>query len=50
VSGKIAKRIRREIYGTDYSPRHRSYTNKSGQIVADDRRRAYQRAKKEVSR
>lgn len=50
MSGKRAKAIRRAIYGQEYSPRARAYRRvkaEHDQIVADDRRRAYQRAKRE---
>lgn len=41
------KQIKREIYG-DFSPRFRKYTRLSnGQIIADPKRQAYQKAKKQ---
>ncbi len=48
MNQKKAKRIRKKIYG-DFSPRVRTYTRdeKTGAIIADHRRRAYQKAKKD---
>lgn len=51
MSGKQAKKLRKQIYGADYSPRHRQYrraavAGRPGDwIVADERRQAYQKAK-----
>ena len=63
MNGKQAKRIKRLVYGKDYSPKFREYrkinagsklgkvfprnTVLTGQIIADPRRQAYQKAKQE---
>jgi len=60
MRGKNAKRLRKKIYG-DFSPRRevRKYSvakpkgigivkKESTQIVADEKRQAYQKAKKEL--
>lgn len=49
MNGKRAKIIRKKIYGDNFSPRFRKYyrNNETGQIIADNRRRMYQLAKKE---
>jgi hypothetical protein len=48
LNSKQAKRIKREVYG-DYSPKFRKYFRhrETLVIVADEKRRAYQKAKKE---
>lgn len=48
MNNKQAKRIKREVYG-DFSPRFRRYkiNRNTYQIVADEKRRKYQKAKKE---
>lgn len=51
MNGRKAKRIGKEVYGEDGSLRHRKYfykKDRSGQIIADPLRRAYQAAKKEA--
>lgn len=47
MNGKKAKAIRKEVYG-DYSIRYRAYGRdpKKGNIIADDRRRLYQKTKR----
>lgn len=65
MNGKQAKRIRREVYGDEFSPKFRRYVgenrrkvpfgigfaiNQAGTIGADRRRQAYQKAKKEYTR
>ena len=65
MNGKRAKAIRQEVYGDDYSPKFREYKKITpdkgvdgflifggtmGQIVADPRRQAYQKAKKAWTR
>lgn len=50
MSQSRVKKIRRTVYG-DYSPKFRKYKrlpngSLTGQIIADDRRRDYQKAKK----
>jgi len=51
MNGKMAKRIRKFVYGSTFSPRHRKYsTGRGGMRVADDRRQRYQAIKKGVSR
>jgi hypothetical protein len=45
MSGKTAKIVRRLVFG-DYSIRSRQYYKKNGTIIADERRRKYQRVKK----
>ncbi len=58
MRGTIAKRLRKEVYGEDFSPRHREYTWDSvkrvgvrlfgvGKLNSDKRRREYQKLKKE---
>lgn len=48
MRGKKAKKLRRKIYGDDFSSRFRKYfrSNQTGQILTDERRRAYQKLKK----
>ena len=58
MRGTIAKRIRKQIYGEDYSPRYRKYTMRErfldevknlrmwANVHADDRRQRYQQAKR----
>lgn len=47
MNGSRAKALRRAIYGSDLSPRARRYGRLgNGQVVADERRRAYQRLKR----
>jgi len=50
MRNKKAKKIRKTVYGTEYSPRHRSYVWKLDKgarvcIVADDKRNEYQKLK-----
>lgn len=46
MRGKKAKRLRRVVYGKEYSSRFRRYGRlASGQVVSDERRRAYQALK-----
>jgi hypothetical protein len=41
-----AAKIRKEIYGEDFSSKFRKYYKKpTGQVIADERRRAYQKMK-----
>ena len=47
MNGRVAKRLRREVYGRTYSPRFRSYQLAGGQLIADVRRQAYQQLKRE---
>lgn len=46
MNGRVAKQLRREIYGRTYSPRFRSYQLAGGQLIADVRRQAYRSLKK----
>ena len=56
MNGRRARALRRSIYGAEFSPRERRYTrvrlsqgvNGSPEetVFADDRRRAYQQAKR----
>lgn len=48
MNQKVAKRIRKQIYGKDYSIRHREYITdeKTKTITAIGTRRLYQDAKK----
>ncbi len=61
MRAKLARRLRREIYGTDLSPRARKYfvgdpkkmrlpKCLAGCCIADARRRAYQAIKKAYKR
>ena len=65
MNGRQAKRIRRQVYGDDFSPKFREYKKITadkgvdgllifgvtpGQIVADPRRQAYQKAKRRYTR
>lgn len=48
MRGSLAKRLRRQVYGTDNSPAARSYVfdaKHTGTVFADPLRRAYQNAK-----
>jgi hypothetical protein len=47
MNGKKAKVLRKKIYGDDFSFRYRKYfrVTKSGQCIADEKRRAYQQEK-----
>lgn len=51
MNGRIAKKIRRAVYG-DFSFRHRVYFRKKAAdpVQADFRRRDYQTAKREYSK
>lgn len=48
MRGKVAKRLRRAIYGEDFSPREREYVRVQGQgcFKNTGRRAAYQAMKK----
>lgn len=46
MNGRVAKQLRREIYGKTYSPRFRTYQQAGGQLIADIRRQAYQQLKR----
>lgn len=48
MNNKQAKRIKKEVYG-DYSPKFRKYfiNRETRQIVADEKRRQYKKAKRE---
>jgi hypothetical protein len=47
MTGKKAKKCRKEIYGEDFSPRYRKYTmDENDQIYAGPLRLAYQHLKK----
>jgi len=46
MNGRVARQLRREVYGRTYSPRFRSYQLAGGRLVADVRRQAYQSLKK----
>jgi hypothetical protein len=50
MRGTKAKKIRKIVYGNEYSPRHRKYWRHeiTGQIISDDRRREYQKTKKDM--
>jgi len=45
MNGRVAKQLRREIYGRTYSPCFRTYQLAGGQLVTDVRRQAYQQLK-----
>jgi len=49
LRGTKAKRIRKQVYGPDGSPRFRKYiqNSKTGQIIADPKRDLYQKMKRE---
>jgi len=49
MNGKRAKAIRKKVYG-DYSPRFRQYARVPGKgnLIADPKRRIYQKMKKAV--
>jgi hypothetical protein len=47
MRGTKAKRLRKTIYGKDFSPTYRKYyRTATGQIIADDKLQAYQKAKR----
>ena len=47
MNGKKAKKLRKQVYGDDYSSRYRKYTTlETDQIIADYNRRWYQNLKK----
>jgi|GEM_PF-5168353 len=47
MSGRQAKRLRHKVYGEEFSPRARRYfVGSNGQLVADPKRRAYQKVKR----
>jgi hypothetical protein len=48
MRGAKAKKLRKMVYGKDFSPKHREYykLTATGQIVADDKRQSYQKAKR----
>jgi len=50
MRGKKAKELRKEIYGTDFSPKERKYirNSKTGVIRCIGRRQQYQQSKKRV--
>lgn len=49
MRGKVAKRLRRAIYGENFSPRERQYANVDRRGVKNvGRRAAYQQLKKAV--
>lgn len=51
MRGTVAKEIRRRVYGSDFSPKHRKYTGERGmQCHADDKRKLYQILKKDHTR
>jgi len=48
MNGKVAKKIRKIVYGEDFSPKFRKYfrDTKSGNIISDEKRKLYQLTKK----
>ena len=48
MNQRVAKKLRKKVYGSDYSPRERIYVRdeKTGQIVCTGRRKQYQDLKK----
>ena len=46
MNGKMARKVRKFVYGDSFSPRHRKYSEGRGPRVADDKRRRYQMIKK----
>jgi hypothetical protein len=49
MRGKVAKRIRKAIFGTDLSPRARKYRQHPripGTCIADEKRQGYQALKR----
>jgi len=47
MNGSTAKIIRRAVYGTDFSPRHREYRkDENGTVVNAGKRKEYQEFKK----
>lgn len=50
MNGKKARRLRKEIYGDDFSQRYRQYyRHKAHRMrIADEKRRAYQNLKEET--
>jgi hypothetical protein len=47
MNGKKARKCRKEIYGEDFSPRHRKYVKaENDQIYAGEKRLAYQHLKR----
>jgi hypothetical protein len=49
MNGATARKIRKIVYGTDFSNRYRKYkrSKMTGAIIADEKRRRYQKIKKE---
>ena len=49
MNGKVAKLIRKTVYGDELSPRFRKYKRhiETGIIIADEKRKLYQLTKKE---
>ena len=53
MRAKVCKRLRRAIFGTDFSPRareHRPHPRIPGVCVADEKRQAYQALKRRYQR
>ena len=50
MRGKVAKRIRKEVYGDFSSHTKHHMTGINGSVHADDRRKTYQRLKKDHTR
>ena len=49
MRGTVAKRLRKAIFGTDFSPRareHRQHPRTTGTCIADEKRQAYQALKR----
>jgi len=52
MNGRLAKKIRKKVYGPNGATRERKYlmNSKTGQIIADKKRQLYQLAKKMLRR
>ena len=50
MCGKKAKRLRKQVYGSEFSLRERKYVedNKTGTIRCTDRRQQYQQIKRSI--
>lgn len=48
MRGKVAKLIRKVVYGDEFSFRYRQYRRfiRTGAVIADDKRQLYQKFKK----
>jgi len=51
MNARVVKQLRKQIYGDQYSPRFRTYRRVGvWGVIADSKRRAYQKLKKEYYR